>query len=116
MNISKIFGWVLIICGILIIAWTLYYSYGIFTNQNKVPEIFKLEFQKENASFQSSQAGESEKPQNQMKKIIQEQLSKMISKKAIYKSLNLASWGILAWIFIFGGFQISSLGIKLMKK
>ena len=116
MNIKKVFSWALLICGILIIAWTLYYSYGMLTGQNKIPEIFSLETQKENTSFQGSRASGPEKLQTQMQKTVQEQLSKIIPNDTVSKFLNLMAWGVLAWIFIFGGFQISNLGIKLMKK
>ena len=120
MDTSKFFSWVLLVCGILIIVWTLYYSYGIFTGQNKIPEIIKLETQKENVSLQPSRANRPvsrpKELQNQIQKTMQEQISKIIPKDTIHKSLNLVAWGILAWIFIFGGFQISNLGIKLMKK
>jgi hypothetical protein len=112
MAISKFFSWVLLVCGILVIAWTLYYSYGIFTGENKIPTIFKAGVQKESAIQVSGR----ERQQEQMQKMMQEQISKIIPKDTIHKSLNLVAWGILAWIFIFGGFQISSLGIKLMKK
>jgi len=115
MNISKFFGWVLLISGILIIAWTLYYSYGIFFGQNKMLEIFKLEAQNGNTSFQPSQVNKFGKLQDQTQKMVQEQLSKMVPENAIPKFLNLTAWGILAWIFIFGAAQISTIGIKLIK-
>jgi hypothetical protein len=42
-------------------------------------------------------------------------LKEILPAEAITKMLNLIVWSILAGIFIFGGSQISSLGIKLLK-
>jgi len=47
--------------------------------------------------------------------MIGEQLKGMLPVDTLPKILNLAVWSTLAWILIFGGAQISSLGIKLLK-
>ena len=39
---AKIFGWILLIAGVLMIVWTLYASYNIFTGKAVVPEIFEM--------------------------------------------------------------------------
>jgi len=44
-----------------------------------------------------------------------EQLKGLLPTDMLPKISNLAIWSILAWILIFGGGQISSLGIKLLK-
>jgi hypothetical protein len=48
--------------------------------------------------------------------MIGEQLKGMVPLDSLPKLLNLAVWSMLAFILIFGGAQIASLGIKLIKK
>jgi hypothetical protein len=50
-----------------------------------------------------------------MGEILAEQLKEIFPKESLTKISNLIVWSILAWILIFGGSQISSLGIKLLK-
>ena len=45
MNAEKIFGWGLLIAGLIIIGWTLYSSYNIFAGKTIAPEIFKVEIE-----------------------------------------------------------------------
>jgi len=108
---TKIFGWVLLAAGIILIGWTLLSTYNIFTGEVAAPEIFKV-------------AGKEALPkekgaldiQAQMEKMISEQLKGILPVDTIPRLLNLIVWSILAGILIFGGAQISSLGIKLLKK
>jgi len=51
-----------------------------------------------------------------MEKMIGEQLKGIIPVDTLPKMLNLIVWSILAGLLIFGGAQISNLGIKLIKK
>jgi len=113
MNFLKIFGWILLIAGVVIIVWTLYSSYNIFTGKAEIPEIFKIEAGQETSL---STRGETQDIQAQMEKMIGEQLKGLIPVDTLPKLLNLAAWSILAFILIFGGTQISTLGIKLIKK
>jgi len=108
---TKILGWVLLLAGVLIIFWTLYSSYNIFTGETAMPEIFEI--RKEEALSQKEGA---EDLQAQMEKMIGEQLQGFIPADTIPKMLNLGVWAMLAGILIFGGAQISNLGIKLIKK
>lgn len=109
MNFRKIFGWFLLLAGAIIIFWSLYSSYNIFTAKVEIPEIFKM--------------AESTLPQKevqdleaQMQEMIGEQLKGIIPAGSIVTFFNLIAWSIFAGILIFGGAQISSLGIKLIKK
>ena len=111
MNSTKIFGWVLLLAGVLIIVWTLYSSYNIFTGEAAVPEIFEMG--KEEAL---SQKGGTTDIQAQMEQMIGEQLKGILPADSITKLLNLIIWSMLAFILIFGGTQLASLGIKLIKK
>jgi len=109
-NFTKIFGWVIFLTGVLIIFWTLYSSYNIFTGQAAMPEIFEIE------SKDLSQKGTSSGIEAQMEKIIGDQLKELIPMDTIPKLLNLSIWAILAGILIFGGAQVSNLGVKLIRK
>lgn len=108
---TKILGWVLLLAGVLTIFWTLYSSYNIFTGEAVMPEIFEME--KEEALSQKEGTGDL---QTQMEKMVGEQLQGLLPTDTIPKMLNLGVWAMLAGILIFGGAQISNLGIKLIKK
>jgi len=111
MNFTKILGWVLLLAGVLVIVWTLYSSYNIFTAKAAIPEIFEMG--KEEAL---PKKGGTQDLQAQMEEMIGEQLKGLLPTDTIPKMLNLAIWAMLAGILIFGGAQISNLGIKLIKK
>lgn len=110
MNIPKAFGWVLLILGLVLIGWTLMFSYNIFTGQGQAPAFFEY------SSQDSSLAGATDGGiQGQIEKMVGEQLKGLFPIDSIAKILNLTVWSLLAFILIFGGFQIASLGIKLIK-
>lgn len=107
---TKIFGWVLLLVGLAIIGWALYSSYNIFTGEVPPSEIFKVAekvLPKGNGTLDI---------QAQMQAMLQEQLKGFLPADTVPKMLNLIIWSMLAGILIFGGSQISSLGIKLIKK
>jgi len=108
---QKVLGWFLLVLGILIIGWTLLYSYNIFTAQGHLPEFFKAPSEVSDRQAASGTAG----AQAQIEKAISEQLRAFISTDSLYQLLNLGVWSMLAFILILGGSQISSLGIKLIK-
>jgi len=111
--VTKIFGWVLLIAGIILIGWTLLSTYNIFTAKTAAPEIFKVvEKEVEKGKVEGLMEG----LQLQMEEMIGEQLKGIFPTDFIPKLLNLIAWSILAGILIFGGAQISNLGIKLIKK
>lgn len=111
MDFLKVFGWLLLSVGIIIIIWTLYSSYNIFTGQTDMPEIFEIE--KQESLVQGSGIQDI---QVQMQEMLGEQLKEFIPMNTLPKMLNLSIWTMLAGLLIFGGSQISNLGIKLIKK
>ena len=115
MKIKNIIGWVLLVVGLVIVFWVLYSSYNIFTAKVQAPEIFKVP--KKEAILPSKEKTPALEAQmeEKMQEIIGEQLKGLISVDLIPKLLNLMAWSIFAGILIFGGAQISSLGIKLLK-
>ena len=115
MRFTPIFGWILLMIGISIIFWTLYSSYNIFTGKEKIPEIFQTEAQKFEITNKPKTGPSQSEPQKEIEKIIEDQLKKMLPVNFLPRLLNLICWSILAGILIFGGSQISSLGIKMIK-
>lgn len=110
MDYSKIVGWLVFFAGLLLIIWTLYSSYSIFTGKSLAPAFFEVPKQT------STQKAGSQDVQAQLQQMLQEQLKGFLPEGGITEILNLAIWSMLAFILISGGAQISGLGIKLMKK
>ena len=110
---EKIVGWILILAGIVLIIWTLYSSYNIFTGKVEIPEVFKIE-QKEKT--QEPTNGETQEIQAQLEEMIGEKLTGLIPADTFPNLLNLIVWLMLAFVLIFGGTQIASLGIKLTNR
>lgn len=113
---TKIFGWVLLLAGVAIISWTLVFSYDIFTGKELAPEIFSSSAENNGGSAVAPGEGGGMDIQAEMEKIIGEQLKGILPVDTLPKLLNLAVWSMLAGLLIFGGGQISNLGIKLIKK
>ena len=109
-TIKKILGLVLLFVGLAIIFYSLYSSYNIFTAKTEAPEIFMVE---EKEEVKVPGAGDI---QAQIQRMVGEQLKGMLPAGSIPRLLNLIAWSIFAGILIFGGAQISSIGIKLIKK
>lgn len=121
MKFEKIIGWFLLLFGITIVLWTLYYSYNIFSAKVLPPKIFNLEESKK-ADINQHKNKKIEKnsiiraEQNKIQEMVNDHLNKMLPSKYITKLLNLISWSIFAGISIFGGGKISEIGINMMKK
>jgi len=115
-NLKKLAGWLLLLSGLIIIFWTLYASFNIFTAKTVAPEIFKLKAKETTMVEQKKQSLTPEESQEEARKIINEQLNEMIPPEFSTKLLNLISWSIFAGILLFGGGKVSGLGISLAKK
>ena len=113
---TKIFGWVLLIAGIILIGWTLLSTYNIFTGERPAPEIFKVAEKEAILPEKGKVKGLETMLEEKMKEMMGEQLKEIFPTEFIPKLLNLIVWSILAGILIFGGAQISSFGIKLIKR
>ena len=116
MDFPKIIGWIVFLAGISIIVFSLYSSYNIFIGKAVAPEIFKIEAKESLAPTEEKIPTTQAELQKEMGKMISEQLKGILPPDSITKLLNLAIWSILVFILIFGGSQISNLGIKLIKK
>ncbi len=124
---SKIIGWVLLVIGLSLIAWSVYSSVLIFTNAKEAPQIFKLPASQGAQcpqcptviSDQTKTQQQIEELQSQINKMIEgqlkEQISAIIPPELIYRIFNLVAWVFFAGLLIFAGSQIANLGAKLMK-
>ncbi|MBU4351037.1 hypothetical protein KKD19_06250 [Patescibacteria group bacterium] len=109
MKLTKTLGLLLLILGLAVIFYAIFYSYQIFTGKMPVPEIFEFATVKANTNSNIFDLDA------QFEKIIGSQLQQMIPSGSIAKVFNLVSWSIFASILIFAGSQIANLGIKLLK-
>ena len=110
MVLREIIGYVLLILGLLLIFWTVYSSYNIFTAKTKLPEIFKVTEKTEGTQELEPQL------EKQIAEVMGEQLKNILPIDFLPQLFNLIAWSIFAGISIFAGTQISGLGIKLIKK
>lgn len=108
---NKIIGYSLLLIGLIIIGWTLFTSYKIFTGESKAPEIFSVPLV---GKISSPSNANSQDPQKIMEDIIKNQIGNLLSPDLLPKTMNLISWSILVGILVLGGGQIASLGIKLI--
>lgn len=115
LNFQKLIAWVLLLTGIFIIFWTIHSSYNVFTAKTPVPQILKTE-EKEILKTKEKTPASLEEFQKEVDKAIQEQLKNLIPAKTLTTFLNLIVWSVFCGILIIAGGQISTLGIKLMKK
>lgn len=111
---KRIIGFVLLTVGVLLISWTAWQSYNIFTAKAEAPLIFKTQAS-EKISETAVGGNLQELLQQQMQQEIQKQVNQLLPADTIPKILNLMSWSILAGILIFAGGTVASLGIKMLK-
>lgn len=109
MDYSKIIGWVVFAAGLAVIACTLIFSYNIFVGKAEVPVFFDQE-------NQIRETAASDSLEDRIGEMAREEIKNLIPLDAVSTVFNLAVWSAFAFIFIFGGFQVASLGIKLIKK
>lgn len=119
MPTQKIIGFLLLILGLIVIFYSLFSSYNIFNGKNSVPEIFKIDGKNINLNVVVDPK-KTVDPQAQLEEMlqknVQKQLQDILPAGTLPKLLNLITWSIFASILFFGGGQISSLGIKLIRK
>ena len=104
---NKLLGYILLAVGLVLIGWSLWQSYQIFTGNAASPAIFKPQAQQ----VRQPQSGDL---QAQFQQQVATEIGKSIPQDAIANALNLLSWSVLAGILVFGGTSIASLGIRLI--
>lgn len=106
---ERIIGILLLITGLGLITYTLFLSFTFFTGSAIPPEIFMVPIP---TSLPVSETFSLEN----IPGLLESQLQNILPSDVIPKMLNFAVWSVFAGILIFAGTQISSLGIKLMRK
>lgn len=112
MKMKKIFGWLLLIIGLAIILYSLYFAFNVFTGEVKAPEFFEMEEEDIVDKIPSSTIDLDKK----MEELVASQIQEMIPPKFINQLFNLISLSILITLLIFGGSKISLIGIKLLQR
>ena len=119
----KILGYTLLFLGLGIISYSLFISYNIFTGHAQAPEIFEIKPQETSKISDTAKSAPSnnkvlsqEDTQKMLENQLREQLQNVLPANLLPKLLNMVCWSILAGIFLFGGAQISGVGINLLKK
>lgn len=108
MNWNKTIGYTLLVLGLVLIIWTLWQTFNIFTDKASAPLIFKTQTE------QQLSAGNSTDLQTQINQAIQKQFNQILLPATIAKILNLMAWTLLAWILIAVGGVVSRIGVKLL--
>jgi len=110
MKPKKILGWILITFGLVIIGGSLYFSFTIFTGKAVPPTVFEV------AEQEPSTAATQNLTEEELTKLIQEQVRGMIPTEMLSQLLNLLAWSVFVGLLIFGGGKLASIGIKLSKE
>lgn len=134
---NKVIGYSLLAIGLIVIFWSIFASYSIFTAKKEVPKVFSynnegiVDFDNnvdnvEETNIDKSkltdpnylknlEAEQKAQVESAIKDQISSQIKEVIPEEFILKILNLFSWSLLAFILIFAGSKISGLGIELTK-
>ena len=97
-RIFPIFGWVLIVAGVVIIGWTIYSSHNVFTGKAPAPTIFEMPKTVAKTAAPKGSIASLEDIQGQLQTMLGDQLKGLLPSDTIPKILNLTIWGILAWL------------------
>ncbi len=111
MNYTKIFGWVILATGLIIIGWSLFSAVNVFTGKQPPPEIFKA--QKAIAMPQGKVSPQD--IQAQLENMLGEQLKNMLPADTLPKTINLTVYSMLIFLLFSGGSQVAGIGIKIIK-
>ena len=118
MSVNKIIGWVFVFIGIVIISYSIYSSFNIFTGKSLAPEIFSVSLEQISRYREEADSNQNleEQAKNQANEMVKQQLGEMIPDGSFPKFFNLISWSLFTGILIFAGSKISEIGIRLVKK
>ncbi len=138
--LNKIIGYLLLTVGLVVIFWSIYASYNIFTAKKEAPRVFSyndegiidldnkdekiedagtIKIDKSKLAdpnyLKSLEAEQKAQVESAIKDQISGQLKEIIPEEFILKLLNLSSWSLFVFILIFAGGKFSGLGIRLLK-
>jgi hypothetical protein len=120
-TIKDIFGWVLILAGLAVIGWSIYFSYQFFFVKAEFPALFKFPAAAQNVAPETkqniatdSQADVQAQMQKEIGQATNQAVSNMLPADSISKLLNSIAWSIFATFLVYTGAQIAGIGIKLI--
>ena len=114
-NMKKIFGWIILIIGILVIVWGIWTSYQIFTGQMPVYEVFTSEASN-STSLTGSGINLNLPMEQQIQQLVKDQIGQIFPQETLFKFFNLSAWWIFMMILMLGGGKLAGIGINLLKK
>jgi hypothetical protein len=115
-KLQNLFGWILLLAGLIMISWIIYSSFNIFTAKTAAPEIFKVKTENQGQAVKGKTPTTQAELQKQMENLIGEQLKTILPLDTLPKLLNLICWSVFATFLVFAGTHVSGLGIKMLKK
>jgi len=110
MKLSKLLGVIILFIGLSIIFWGVYQVYRVYSQTVNPPSFFKPISHTKEGSLNLSEGDLN----SQMRSVMQEQLNKILPSNYITELLNYITFSILIGIFIFAGYRISIIGVKLI--
>lgn len=122
-NYTKLFAWLIIAAGLLMIIWAVFSSYDFFTGRKDFPQVFKpaaeeplkTSLQKESVVILPKNETEAQIfLQNQAQQMAMESIANLFPAETIFKFMNMASWIAFVSFLVFAGSRISGIGIKLL--
>ncbi len=117
MRFEKIIGYLLLIVGLGIIVFSIYYAFNVFTGKTLPPEIFKIEKKQESQLPSKGQTPLNQAEiQKEIDNALQEKIGEILPAEFITKLFNVVAFSVFIGILVFAGAQISGLGIDLIKK
>jgi len=114
-NMKKIFGWIILIIGILIIVWGIWTSYQIFTGKMPIYEVFTAKTDNE-TSLAKDKINLNLPMEQQMQEMIKDQIGQIFPQELLFKFFNLGAWWIFMMILMLGGGKLAGIGINLLKE
>lgn len=103
---KKTLGYFLVLIGLILIIYAIFSSYMVFTGKSDFVVFFEAQ---ESISSDGSFLGQ------EINTIIESHLNDIIPSDWIATTMNLTIGSILYFILIFAGFNISKIGVMLLK-
>lgn len=108
---NKILGYILLFIGLFCVGFALAQSFQIFMGYVTPPMLFKeISDESQDSTGTSSKLA----VEMQLEQQILQQMDRAIPPNAVPQMLNLLSWALFAGIFMFGGTQLTGLGLKII--
>lgn len=109
-TVKQFLAWVLIIIGLGIVFWDIYSSYYFFTAQKEFPAVFV-----QNTATKVDNSATGDTIQDQVGKVVKEQMQQLIPENTVTQLLNISSWIIFASFLLWAGGKLIGIGSDFLK-